>query len=262
MPELIIIFFCVGAICSILSGMLGGGATVFLVPISTYFLGQYNLVPNTMIMKTAIANAVISGTVMVIFSLNKHIKNGYIDWRDIKKYGFVLVIILLFSSYLSMHISNTILVKLFAIILIIVAIIYIIIVLQIFKKMSHLIPRILAYILIGFLVGSFGIGSLNVPIINATGKEVKGAIGDSVLIGILCGVLLFAFYLIGSTYTEPQVAYMSGYIYWPLLLPVVLSSYIFSPFGAKLTSKIPSRVVKLILALYLASIGLTMIVFL
>ncbi len=52
----------------------------------------------------------------------------------------------------------------------------------------------------------------------------------------------------------------TGYVYWPAAIPILVSSVLFAPFGAKLAHALPVDTLKRFFAVVLACVGLRMLI--
>jgi hypothetical protein len=52
----------------------------------------------------------------------------------------------------------------------------------------------------------------------------------------------------------------SGYLYWPAFAGIVISSLLFAPLGAKLTHTLPVSVLRRFFAVFLAILGVRMLI--
>jgi hypothetical protein len=62
------------------------------------------------------------------------------------------------------------------------------------------------------------------------------------------------FIIMGQQQTDLP-AFSSGYVYWPAVLGIIITSVIFAPIGAKLAHKISGSLLSRIFALFLLIVG-------
>jgi len=94
-------------------------------------------------------------------------------------------------------------------------------------------------VLIGFVSSLFGIGggSLTVPYLSKSGFSIKQAVAVSSVCGWFIALFAsFSFLMVDDTGWQ----YSTGWIYWPAMLSIVLTSLIFARIGAKLAHRLTS----------------------
>jgi uncharacterized membrane protein YfcA len=115
----------------------------------------------------------------------------------------------------------------------------------------------LAGMVIGVVSALVGIGggTMTVPLLNASGVEMRKAVATSSACGLpiaLAGAMSF-------TVTGWGVAGLpagsTGYVYWPVALSIILTSSLFAPVGAALAHRLPSDRLRRVFALFLLLIG-------
>ena len=96
---------------------------------------------------------------------------------------------------------------------------------------------------------------MTVPLLNAAGVEMRKAVATSSACGLpiaLAGTMSFivtgwgvAGLPVGST----------GYVYWPVMLCIVLTSSLLAPLGAALAHRLPGARLRRVFALFLLLVG-------
>ena len=105
-----------------------------------------------------------------------------------------------------------------------------------------------------------GGGTLTVPYLLWCNVPVRKAIGTSAACGLpiaVAGTLGFAV----TGWGDDRVPEWSmGYVYWPVFAGIVASTVLFAPLGAALAHRLPTRLLKRFFALFLAVLGVRMLV--
>ncbi|KTC68870.1 permease [Legionella birminghamensis] len=95
----------------------------------------------------------------------------------------------------------------------------------------------------GFISGLLGIGGglIIVPYLAYCGVDIKKIAGISALCTLTVGAIgCIAFTIAGYTDTQlPSGA--CGYVYWPAVLPIAVSSILFAPAGVSLNYRLPVK---------------------
>lgn len=119
--------------------------------------------------------------------------------------------------------------------------------------------------IVGFLIGclsslvGIGGGTMVVPFLLWTGVVMRQAVGTSAAAGISIAVAGSIGFVWAGTGDDQLPAYSTGYIYWPAVFGVAVSSVIFAPIGARLASRLPARLLQRGFAIFLALVGLRLL---
>jgi uncharacterized membrane protein YfcA len=108
--------------------------------------------------------------------------------------------------------------------------------------------------IVSALVGIGG-GTMTVPLLNATGVEMRKAVATSSACGLpiaLSGALSF---IVMGWGMAGLPAGSTGYVYWPVMLSIVLTSSLFAPLGAGLAHRLPAARLRVAFALFLLLVG-------
>jgi uncharacterized membrane protein YfcA len=117
----------------------------------------------------------------------------------------------------------------------------------------------------GGLIGSvsaivgIGGGTLTVPFLSWCNVEMRRAVATSAACGLpiaLAGAI--AFMVAGWNHPALPGA-SSGYLHWPAVLGIGLTSVLFAPLGARLAHTLPAYTLRRIFALFLALLGIRML---
>jgi uncharacterized protein len=111
--QLILFIMCIGLIAGILSGLIGVGGGIVMVPMLVLLGFTQHQAQGTSL-------AALLPPVTILAVINYH-KSGYIDWRYAIIISLVFVIGGYFGSKIAVHIDQKMLKKIFGLILLIIA---------------------------------------------------------------------------------------------------------------------------------------------
>lgn len=257
MPIQLILFFLAGGCAGFLSGLLGVGGGVIVVPMLVGIL-TYLHVPDAAIMHIAAGTSLAAMIVTAIAAVISHNKRGNIDWPIWCLLVIPAVIGVIVGAWLASQLDTKILSSIFAIVLIIIAI-------QIFffsKPKAHLIePNKIIIILGGIIAGvasgllGIGGGALLIPLLiycNMPMTRVSGTSAACILPLSIVGTIVF---IITGSLVPSNLPYSSGFIYWPAFLGIAIGSVLLVPLGTWLGAKVNKRVLKRCFAILLVLVA-------
>ena len=259
---IIILYLIVGALTGVLSGLLGIGGGVIIVPAFLYIFHLIGL-PLNVTMHFAIAGSLAVMAVTAIMSCFSHHRRGNLDWMIIKKMCPGMVIGVLLGSSLAAIAKPSLLEILFGVLLLVLSI-------RLFFAREKILPEeqvihfpgyiifFVITLLIGLCSGLLGVGGgvLIIPVLTACGVSMHRAAGVSATLIIpvaLVGTLNFLIVGLGHHLNIPH---STGYLYWPAILFTIIGGVIFAPIGAALGARFHAKMLKKIYAVILFMIGL------
>lgn len=259
--ELLIILLFLGSFVGLLSGLLGIGGGLIVVPAMVFSL-PYFRVPQEQVMHVALATSLATIIVTSGSSAFNHFKLGNIDFFAIKWLVPGVVTGGVAGSYVAEFIPHHYLPKVFAVIVLITAV-----QMGTSVKMTgkRTMPTPAKTSLSGLIIGivstlaGIGGGSMSVPFLNHHGIEMRKAVGCS----SFCGCLLAASGMLGFVFhgyaQQGLPDYSLGYVYLPALFAIVASSVLTTRIGAKLAIRLTTAKLKKIFAVFLVFVSLLML---
>lgn len=262
---LIIIFFpLIGIITGFLSGMLGIGGSVIVIP-ALYIILDLIGIPHNQLMHFAIGTAFSIMIFTSITNASAHIRLKNVIPVVIKKMLVSVIVGVSIGAWLIKYIDSNVLDKLFAVFLILISI-------DLLVKFTRFIRKtekegtsifIIMGLFIGTVSGILGIGggSIMIPFLLYLGFNPKNVIGTSAVLTFpiaLCGTIVSILHMIHIHTSIPMSA---GFIYIPALIGISLFCVISVPFGAKFLEKIPQERIKQIFAVILLITSIKMLIF-
>jgi uncharacterized membrane protein YfcA len=119
----------------------------------------------------------------------------------------------------------------------------------------------LAGAVIGLVSAVVGIGggTMTVPYLQWCSVPMRHAVATSAACGLPIALAGATGFLFSGWSNETLPPYSSGYIYWPAFGGIVLFSVLFAPLGARLAHRLPAAQLKRFFALFLALLGIRML---
>jgi uncharacterized membrane protein YfcA len=260
-PSTLCLFLSLGAIVGVIAGLFGVGGGLLIVPALIWGLPSVGVSPQHathIAVGTSLATIVLTS----IAAIRAHQKRGAVLWREV---GLLTPGILLgawLGGILAGGLEGERLQLIYGLFATLVG-------LHLFfggKAKTHsLNPGRWLMGLAGGLIGlvsalvGIGGGTMTVPFLHTAGVEMRKAVATSSACGLpiaLAGALSFIFVGWGL---EGLPAGSSGYVYWPVVLSIVVTSTLFAPLGATLAHRLPADRLKRVFAVFLLWVGGTLL---
>lgn len=260
---MILIYLALGAVAGLLAGLLGIGGGLIIVPVLLSVF-SYSGFDASILMQMAIATSLSTIVFTSVVSTYAHYRHGVIIWRDISRLTPGIILGCVVGVIIADNISSSLLQSVFAVFEILVA-------LQIlfstrvsgganYHKTGILIS---GGLITGFLSALLGIGggTITVPLLLWCGRTIKQAVANAAACGFPIAVTSAAFYIMNGLDETVLPESTWGYIYWPAMIFITLTSVLFAPIGAKLAHRLPVDILKKIFGLLLLLIGIRMLLY-
>jgi uncharacterized protein len=248
----------IGAVGGFLAGMLGVGGGIIFVPVLTYYFKQLGM-PGDELVKHTLANSILLVFISGVSGILKQRKLGSWNWKKSLSIGIPGALAALIWSYFIEQ-GNWYKKENFQFVFL--AFLIISIVNMVLGKKDHptkstTTPNKMDYaidtgvsILAGSVVSLSGLGGgvIMVPLFRMLLKmPMKAATALSLSIIPLLSLAPLVNYLISKPLYTVQIAH-SGYIVWPVVLPIALGVAIFAGVGHKFSKRIPVLYLRIIFA--------------
>jgi uncharacterized membrane protein YfcA len=246
-----------GAVAGVMGGMLGIGGGLVIVPVLVWLFRQQGM-DESVVMHLAVGSSLATIVVTSIGAVQAHHRRGAVLWAEARVLVPGILLGALGGALVAEQLPTMWLQRLFALFVISVGL----------RMMVQGSPKrqlqgggaatnLLAGGIIGAVSALVGIGggSLTVPWLSWKGIPMVNAVATSSACGLpiaLAGALGFAFTGWGKEALPPLA---SGYLYWPAIAGIVISSYLLAPLGARLAHGLPVIVLRRVFALLLLLIG-------
>lgn len=260
--ETIVLFLLNGALVGLVSGLLGIGGGLIIVPSLTFLLPGQGI-PETDLMRVAVGTALSVILMTSLSSAYAHYQKGKVD-LNILRYCFGgLLLGALIGTTLANLLPSFWLKRLFGLFVLCLA-------WQINQSQEytqHPLPSPIGLFFIASLISSLcaslgiGGGALIVPFLLRHSVNAHTAIATSAACTVPIALFSVLISLLPHLTKPTHIPGLIGPIYWPAALSIAITSVIFARFGAKLTYRISGLYLKKLFCLFLGMIGLIMLLY-
>lgn len=258
----IIIYLVVGAFVGTLSGLIGIGGGVVIVPVLVWTFHHAGFNSSSVIHMAAGTSLAV---MIVTMARALHLHSRYkVEYKSIFfKFIWGIAVGAIAGVVIAHFLHSVVLSDILGGVLVLVAI-RMLIVRQV-KTGNHNLPGRLASTFIAFFVGGLsgllgiGGGSLMIPFLSYCGVEMRRVVIVSVAVGLTSGIVGAISALVTGLGAPGLPPYAIGYVYWPAWLGISVGGLIFVPLGTRLSHSAPVLVLKRIFAVLLLVVGLHML---
>ncbi len=243
------------------AGLLGVGGGLIVVPVLTALFASQGFAAQHLV-QLAVGTSLATIVFTALSSILAHHRHGAVNWTLVRQLSLGIVSGGWLGGVLAVWLGGLRLAGLFGVFELAVA-----------AQMAFGRPpaphrtapdrarNLVAGLLIGAVSALLGIGggTLTVPYLLWHKVDVREAVGTSAACGLpiaLVGALGFA--VVGWRQTELPVG-SSGYVYWPAVVAISVTSVLAAPLGARLAHRLERRRLKMTFAALIAVLGLLMI---
>ncbi|MCP4178382.1 MAG: sulfite exporter TauE/SafE family protein [bacterium] len=251
----------VGIFTGIMSGLIGIGGGLIIIPALTVILKIFHI-PDNAIMHVAVGTSLCVMICTSFSNVISHSRHKNIVWPIFKTALPGIIIGTILGAIFSKFISGNILSIIFGIFLIVVSI----------KTYFGFKPKLnkqrttkrkwfkIVGGLIGFKSGILGVGggALSVPFLFFCGLDARKVVGTTASFTLPIAVLGTALSLI-TLNNNVHIPYSTGYIFWPGFIVLSICTVVFVHVGARLVTILPSELIRKIFAFVLLILSLKML---
>lgn len=261
---LFLLYLLLGCFASFLSGLLGIGGGLLVVPALFFVFTQFQVIPTPQLMHVVIGTSLATSIINLIFSVTAHQRQGAVRWSVfVAMAPGVIAGALLIGPVIMKITSGDALKIIFGVFCLISA------AQMIFRKKNiaaqENLPSKTIMILLGLVTGSvsslLGIagGMMTGTILNYCRMDMRKIVGTTSAICLVLSISgTIGMMVVG--YHQPNLPkWTTGFIYWPAFLGIVLPSLLITSLGANLAHKLPVNILKNIFAVLVFVIGLKML---
>ena len=250
-----------GALTGLMSGILGIGGGMIIVPALIYIFHHSHDIPLDLEMHAAAGTSLAIMIFTAISAISAHYRKGKILWSVYQRLWPGIIFGTIVGGLLAGVFSTGILKIIFAVFMLLVAIKMLA---EVHVERGHLMPgkwitsSVCAFV--GFFSGLFGIGggTLIIPFLNFCGINARKIPAVSSLCTLAVAMTGTIVFIVTGTNEPGMPSFSSGYIYWPAVIWIAIPSVFFAPIGARLTYTLPVQQLKygLVVILVLAAIDI------
>lgn len=259
--ELFVLSALVGVVAGLLSGVLGLGGGVVIVPALLYIFHALGFDEATLTQQ-AVATSLATIIVTSVSSVSAHYRHGALRRELIVPLAVGVAVGAFAGALLASGLDGALLRRLFGGLALLVAVQALISSLrQQSSDESERLPmlpwRVSAGLVIGAVSAMFGIGggSMTVPLLTVWGVRMQQAVAASAACGLPIALAGCVGFIVGGwQVTLPPGSV--GFIYLPAVAGIVMTSFPLAWVGARIAHRLPATTLKRVFALVLFLIGL------
>ena len=267
LSQLIPIYFLVGASAGILAGLLGVGGGLIIVPALAYLYIEFGF-DEAIIMQLAVGTSLATIVVTAISSTLSHHKKGAVIWEVFIQLAPAICVGVGLGAFLAVNISSNTLKNVFGVFEMLIALQMLVSLNKSVRSEAQKIhssqtSHIVAGLGIGTLSAFIGIGggTFTVPYLTWQLVGIRQAVATSAACGLPIAIMGCISYIVLGL-NQPQLPqYATGFVYWPSVLVMGISSVIMAPLGVHLAHRIPTKALKSVFALLLIVVGAWMVLY-
>lgn len=261
---LIAIYFLIGSVAGMLSGLLGIGGGLLVVPALAYVFSHYSIVPHNLVMHVAAGTSLTVMIATTARSMWAHSKKGVSFWPIYRQFLPGVIVGTICGALLAHLLHSDILRIVFAIFILTVAVSML---LQRKANPKRGLPGRVGMSICGFAIGGksgllgVGGGALTIPLLVYCNVSMRVAVVVSIAVGMTVAVIGSVTFLLSGLHASGLPAHSTGYIFWPACFAVALGSVVFAPLGATFSHRLSVEFLKRIFALFLLVVGVHMMLY-
>jgi uncharacterized membrane protein YfcA len=254
-------YLLTGAVAGLMAGLLGVGGGLVIVPILVWLFARHGFAGETL-MHYAVGTSLAVILPTSLASLLTHQRLGSINWQVARLMTPGILLGALLGAWLALQMSNAFLSQFFGVFMLLMAVKFIAGVKPDPNRALPGAPGLgAAGGVIGLLSALLGIGggSLTVPFLLSCKENIRMAVGTAATLGFPVAVAGTAGFIASGLGSPGQPGFNSGFVYWPAVAGIVLTSVQLAPVGARLAHQLPQKILQRVFALLLTVIGLKMV---
>lgn len=260
--EILIYAPILGMLAGFLSGLLGIGGGIVIVPALIYLLPILPGVDSNNVALVAIATSLATIIITTFSSAKSHYKKGNVDIKFVTPIAMAVAVTAFVAPYLANMIGGQWLKVVFALLLIVVAL-----QMLLSKSLDYKDERdasseelFLGGALTGLLAGIAGLGggAILVPYLTYIKVNIRKAIGAAAASGMIVAIFGSIGYLLTGLHFSQSPDFI-GYVHWPTAVAIMIFSYLFAPLGVRVGQKLEQKQLKRVFALFVILLSLKLL---
>ncbi len=251
-------YLLLGAFVGTLAGLFGIGGGLIIVPVLATIFKHHGF-NDDIIIHLAVGTSLATIIPTSISSVIAHHRRGAVLWPAFRQLAPGILVGAFLAAYIADQFSSVHLKTIIGIFAILVALE----ILFDIKPQAHReLPGRVAMSLTGGVIGlvsaliGIGGGTLTTPFLLWCNKAIRNAIATSAACGLPIALAGAIGYIKTGMDAPLLPEWSTGYVYWPAMVGVTLASVLFAPLGARLTHRLPVKVLKKFFAVLLVGVGI------
>ena len=250
----ILLYMLCGATAGFLSGLIGIGGGLVVVPLLNIIFQLQGDIPQHLVMHLAVGTSLSSILFTALSSARAPARRGGVLWDYVKGLAPAIVLGTICAAWLASRMSTAGLRGFFVVFLLCVATQMLF---DVYPRPRKSMPGRGALAAAGFTIGGvsslvgLGGGSMSVPFLCWCGAGMRQAVGTSAAISWPIAVSGTIGFMIVGWNCPDLPAWSLGYVSLPATLGIACSSVFIAPLGVKLAHALPVAVLRRIFAVFL-----------
>jgi len=260
--ETLLIYLAVGAFVGLIAGLFGVGGGLVIVPVLV-FVFKAQSISSAVMVHLAIGTSLATIVFTSISSVRAHHQRGAVRWDIFRRLAPGIVVGALLGAVLAGAMPTKVLRSLFGVFELAIAA-------YLFWNRQpaphRTLPGKAGMSAAGGVVGTIsailgiGGGTLTVPFLAWCNVHLREAVATSAATGLPIAIAGAVGFVATGWNAAGLPEWASGYLYWPAFLGIVAASIAFAPLGARLAHTIPVARLRRSFALFLALLGVRMLI--
>jgi uncharacterized membrane protein YfcA len=252
-----------GLIVGILSGLLGIGGGVILVPMLIMIFPLLNI-DQSVVIHLSLGSALATATMTLSSSILAHHRNGIVDFTIFARFLPGIVIGAIIGPSI-VHLLPVIVLR------IIIGLLLFLLAfnmsfdyeIPVTRKMPSKGNMVVSGLFFGLIASFAGLSgaALIVPYLIWFGVSMHKAVGIAALCGLPLSIIGMITYMFVGYGMEHLPYGAIGYVYWPAVISIALTSVPAAQFAGRLSSRVPKVILKRLLAILFTLVGSKMLFF-
>lgn len=255
-------YMLIGITAGMLSGMLGIGGGIIIVPLLVLIYHMQHIPPD-LIMHMAAGTSLAVIVLNSASSLYRHSQYKIQIWPVYKKLAIGIIVGTITGAILSHLLHSDILEIIFGIFIFFVAIQM----LRTHQPKSHRkLPGVIGTSSVAFVIGGksgllgIGGGAITIPFLHYCNVPIRNTIAISSACSLTIAIIGSISFMLTGTHTPNLPPWSTGYVYWPAFLGIGLTGPLCARIGASISHKLPQETLKKILGTVLLLAAIKMLV--
>lgn len=252
-----LLYIGIGALAGILSGMLGVGGGLVIVPVLIFSFQAHGFAPS-ILTQLAVGTSLATIFFTSISSTYSHHRKNSVLWPIVIVLAGGIAMGTVLGVKMMSEMSGAVLQKAIAVFLIVVSI-------QMWFSLAasthRTVPNRQWLILVGSVIGwasaLFGIGggSITVPYLTWCNVRIQQAVATSAACGIPIAIFGTLNNVLQGWHHSDLPLWSTGYLYWPALIGISFSSLLTARLGVKLAHRLSPKILRRIFSFLLIGVG-------
>lgn len=251
-------YLFLGAVAGLIAGIFGLGGGIVIVPALIFTFSYLGFNPD-ILTHLAIGTSLTTIFFTSLSSIYVHYKKRAINWPLVYKLSIGMFFGGFIGAYAANFLSGIVLQNIFACYALFVAIQMWF---SLYPKASYPLPQKFGCIFLGGIVGTlsglFGIGggSIMVPVLIFYKVNIAKAVASASVTGFPIAIAGATGYLWSGLNVTQLPEHSFGYIYWPAVLGIAITSTYFAKLGAKITHGMNPKLLKNLFSLLMICVSI------